>query len=116
MGDGKAKTRQRMVYETIKKRITMRVLNPGATITDMQIAEEFGVSRTPVRDALRLLEAEGFLTKEGRKGWKVYTLLFHNVKEIYETKAVIEGWLVRKAALCTDRALRERLKQVFSLL
>jgi DNA-binding GntR family transcriptional regulator len=59
-------------YEYVKKRIMSRIYAPGQKILDSKIAGELNISRTPVRDALRHLEHEGFLVGLSGKGWNVY--------------------------------------------
>jgi DNA-binding GntR family transcriptional regulator len=98
-------------YDYIKKRIMSRIYAPGQKIMDSQIAAELNISRTPVRDALRLLEHEGFLVGQAGKGWNVYALSLQDINEIFDVKVELEGMLARKAAACTDKKLRAQLKK-----
>ena len=97
-------------YEFVKKRIMSRIYAPGQKILDSKIAAELNISRTPVRDALRLLEHEGFLVGQSGKGWNVYALTLEDIHEIFDVKVELEGMLARKAAACTDKKLRTLLK------
>ena len=97
-------------YEFVKKRIMSRIYAPGQKILDSKIAAELNISRTPVRDALRLLEHEGFLVGQAGKGWNVYALTLEDIHEIFDVKVELEGMLARKAAACTDKKLRTLLK------
>jgi len=98
-------------YEYVKKRIMSRSYPPGRKILDSKIAAELNISRTPVRDALRLLEHEGFLVGHAGKGWNVYALSLEDIHEIFDVKVELEGMLVRKAAACNDKKLRAALKK-----
>jgi DNA-binding GntR family transcriptional regulator len=98
-------------YEFVKKRIMSRIYAPGQKILDSKIAAELNISRTPVRDALRLLEHEGFLVGQAGKGWNVYALTLEDIHEIFDIKVELEGMLARKAAACTDKKLRAQLKK-----
>ena len=60
MGEMNFKNRGELVYETLKQEILDLRLKPGQMISENDICERFGVSRTPVRDALRLLQEQGF--------------------------------------------------------
>ena len=57
-----------LVYEEIKKQILTGVIEPGARIMEVETSEDLGVSRTPVRDAIKRLEREGLVVIEPRKG------------------------------------------------
>jgi DNA-binding GntR family transcriptional regulator len=98
-------------YEHVKKNIMSRIYTPGQKILDSKIAAELNISRTPVRDALRLLEHEGFLVGQAGKGWTVYALSLEDIHEIFDVKVELEGMLVRKAADCSDKKLRAALKK-----
>jgi len=103
-------TFQRQVYDSVKSRILNRDFKPGQYITDKQIAEELNISRTPVREALRILEHEGFLISQARQGWKVYTLSLEDIHGIFDIKLAVESMVAGKAAACTDEEKRANLK------
>ena len=98
-------------YEYVKKCIMRRTYAPGQKILDSKIAGELNISRTPVRDALRLLEHEGFLVGQSGKGWQVYALSLEDIHEIFDVKVELEGMLARKAAECDDKKQRALLKK-----
>lgn len=106
-----ATTYQEQAYDFVKARIMNLDLKPGQYVTDSQIAEELDISRTPARDALRLLEHEGFLISEARRGWKVYSLSLEDIHEIFDIKVALEGMIVRRAAGCQDEELRSALRE-----
>jgi len=104
-------TLQQQAYDLVKARILNLGLKPGQYVTDSQIADELSMSRTPVRDALRLLEHEGFLISEPRRGWKVYSLSLKDINEIFDIKVVLEGMIARQAADCDDEEKRAALRE-----
>jgi DNA-binding GntR family transcriptional regulator len=104
------RTLQKKAYDFIKEKIMNRELKPGHYITDSQLASELGISRTPVREALRLLEHEGFLISRTRKGWQVYSLSLKDIHEIFDIKETLESLMARKAAGCKDKEKRAQLK------
>ena len=56
------------VAELLRQRIFQRALEPGSWIDEMKLAEEYGISRTPLREALKVLAAEGLVTMKVRRG------------------------------------------------
>jgi len=104
-----ATTYQQQAYDFVKAQIMNLDLKPGQYVTDSQVADELGISRTPVREALRRLEQEGLLINQARRGWKVYTLSLDDIHEIFDIKANLEGMLARRAAECQDQTLRRAL-------
>lgn len=109
-------TLQKQAYHLVKSRILNRELKPGQYVNDTQIAEELNISRTPVREAFQLLEHEGLLISEARRGWRVYTLSLEDLHEIFDIKVALEGMMARRAAECRDEtkraALRDALKRM----
>lgn len=105
-------TLQQKAYHFMKEKIMNRQLKPGSCLTDGQIASELGMSRTPVREAFRLLEHEGFLSSCARRGWQVYFLSLKDIQEIFDIKETLESMLARKAAQCEDERKRGQLKKV----
>jgi DNA-binding GntR family transcriptional regulator len=106
-----ATTYQQQAYDLVKARIMNLDLKPGQYVTDNQIADELSISRTPVRDALRLLEHEGFLISEARRGWKVYSLSLEDIHEIFDIKVALESMITGQAAECDDEKKRAALRQ-----
>lgn len=102
-------TYQSQAYDYVRGQIINLGFKPGEYITDGQIAEKLGISRTPVREAFQRLEKEGLLVNEARRGWRVYMLDLTDIHEIFELKIAIESMLVRKAAECPDEQLRADL-------
>lgn len=84
-------------YEHVKACICDGTFPMGAKLIEAQLAEDAGVSRTPVRIALSRLEAEGFLTWESKKGYRVTVFSIEDVREIYGVRALLEAEAVRLA-------------------
>ena len=97
-------------YDYIKEQIKTRQLPPGEVVSDQKISKELEISRTPVRDAIKRLEIEGFLTNDMGHGWRVFPLQLDDIKEIFEVKIELEGLMAKKAALCKDPQLKKQLK------
>ncbi len=112
MKENKNNTFQETAYKYIKKRIVNLGFKPGEYLTDIKIADDLGISRTPVREAFRVLEREGLLIYEPRRGWRVYTLSLEDIHEIFEIKIALECLIARKAARCDDAVLRSKLKEM----
>jgi DNA-binding GntR family transcriptional regulator len=83
--------------EILRQRILTGDLRSGQPIRQEQIAQELGVSRIPLREALKQLEAEGFVTIEPHKGAIVSTLSLADVEELFELRIHMETWLLRDA-------------------
>jgi DNA-binding GntR family transcriptional regulator len=85
-------------YERIRAAIRDGNLAPGLRLTELELAARFGVSRTPVRQALARLEAEGLLTHAPRRGLTVTRPDHSQVVELYVMREILEGAAARLAA------------------
>jgi DNA-binding GntR family transcriptional regulator len=86
------------VYRAIKDAIVQGVLPEGARLQDRLLADALGVSRTPVREALQRLEAEGFARSVPRVGLVVAEITAQDVEDIYVIRIALEGVAARLAA------------------
>lgn len=77
------------VYDYLERAIVECAYEPGTTLKDAQLAEEIGVSRTPVRDALHLLESSGLVRRHGRT-WLVTPIETRDVEELFELRCLLE--------------------------
>jgi DNA-binding GntR family transcriptional regulator len=107
-------TYQQQAYDFIKSQIMTLKYKPNQYVTDTQVAQELGISRTPVREAFHRLENEGLLFNEARRGWRVYSLSLEDIHEIFDIKEVVEGMIARKASMCEDEVLRDSLRDALS--
>lgn len=93
------------VTNSIRKAILSGKLAPGERLTEIALAKTFGVSRNPVREALRVLEVEGIVEINPRKGARVVLLSTEEIQEIIELRAELEGMSAKYAARrCTLEA------------
>ncbi len=88
------------IRNSLADEITAGVLAPGSQIDEQEIAQRFGASRTPVREALRELASSGLVTIEPRRGARVVELTLERIGEMFEVMAEIEAMCVR---LATER-------------
>lgn len=86
------------VYCTLKQRILRWEYLPGQRITEEEVCNEFGLSRSPVREALRTLVENGLMDKEHYRGYKVKDLDFQQLHELYEVRIALELFAVARAA------------------
>ena len=96
-------TLRERIVETIRNAIVNGQLAPGARIAEPELADKFGISRTPIREAFRQLESEGFITVVPRKGAIVASLSQNDIADFYDLKMVLEGY----AARCAVKTLKE---------
>jgi DNA-binding GntR family transcriptional regulator len=97
---------QKDAYALILEAIDSGIYNPGDRLVESELAERFGVSRTPVREALQRLETQGLLTRDGRS--LIVSSLDHNaLAELYVVRAELEGLA---AALAARHATREEVR------
>ena len=99
-------------YETVRNEIIEGHYAPGDRITEAQIAESAQVSRTPVREALHRLEAEGLIRYVPNQGAFVSSLGVDEAEETFELRAMLEAYVV---TLCAERATPEQLVTLRSL-
>jgi DNA-binding GntR family transcriptional regulator len=91
-----APPRGQVAYERIKSNIFDFRLLPGDRFSEPEIAERFGMSRTPVREALLRLEREGYVTVEQRSGWQVRPLDLKAFDEFYDVRLILESAAIRR--------------------
>ncbi|MRG84832.1 GntR family transcriptional regulator [Salinibacillus xinjiangensis] len=84
------------VCTVLRKAILKGDLKPGERLVQTELAEQIGVSRMPVREALRTLEIEGLVTMEPHKGAIVRTISKEDIVEIYELRAILEPMALKK--------------------
>jgi DNA-binding GntR family transcriptional regulator len=115
------KSTTREVYVRLRDAIVSGALAPDMRLYEQRLAADLGVSRTPVREALAMLDAEELVVSENNRGTVVRRISYEEVRETYEVRAVIEGYAARLAAarigrgqLDGLRALDEQMKQAIS--
>lgn len=101
-------TSQDVILTAVREAILSGTLEPGARLRQEELAELFGTSRIPVREALRALEYEGLVASEPHRGFTVTSLDADDVEEVYELRILLESHAVRLALpLLTDEDLAD---------
>ena len=98
-----------IVYEELKRQILVGEIAPGTRMMEVDLAEEMGVSRTPVREAIRKLEKEGLVTIEPRRGAYASDISIKDILDVLEVRQTLEGMAASLAA----RKVTEEEKQDF---
>jgi len=106
------------VAERLRQRIFQRELEPGSWIDELKIADELGISRTPLREALKVLAAEGLVTMKVRRGAYVTEVSEKDLIDVYHLLSLLEADAVAvvaasgsEAALAELQALHDELEQ-----
>lgn len=108
MGAGKYKSREELVYESLKSDILDLRLKPGQLLKETEICEKFGVSRTPVRDAIRLLQEQGFVKTIPYQGVCVTLLSLNYIKQMIYMRVAVETSVLREfSTMATPLALED---------
>ncbi|MFZ7121413.1 MAG: GntR family transcriptional regulator [Eubacteriaceae bacterium] len=103
-----------IVFSTMREAIINGDFKPGQRLMEVQLAEQMGVSRTPVREAIRKLELEGLVIMVPRKGAYVAGISTEDVKEVVEIRSVLEGLAAKLAAQRGNEEDVEKLKEVLT--
>ncbi len=98
------------VYDYLQEQMRVGVLEPGASISVNTMIKELGVSRTPLREALLLLQEQGFVSIQPQRGVKISVLTMDDVKDIYEILGGIESRVILSVFDKISRAEIEQMK------
>ncbi len=101
-----------MVYEELKMQILTGAIVPGTRMMEVELAKEIGVSRTPIREAIRKLEKEGLVTIEPRRGAYASQISTEDMVEILEVRQNMEGLAAFFAASRMQPEQLAELKEV----
>lgn len=101
-----------LAYERLYQAVQAGDLRPGDRVRETDVAERFSLSRTPVRDALRRLEADGIIEHRPRQGAVVRSLSRAEVVELYEMRLVLERTAAEMAAKHAARAEIDELRDL----
>jgi DNA-binding GntR family transcriptional regulator len=110
--DGSNGPRPVGVLERLRALILTGEYGPDERLIEEQLAERLGVSRTPVRQALTMLEAEGLVEITPNRGATVCSFSIEDVWDIYDLRAVLEGHAARRAAGRIERRELERMREL----
>ena len=86
-----------VVFQTLRQSILTGKMEPGERLMEVQLADELGVSRTPVREAIRMLELEGLVVMIPRRGAQVASITEQDLRDVLEVRATLEQLAVRLA-------------------
>lgn len=105
-------TLREIILENIRDAIVSGSLKAGSRVSEPELAERYGISRTPIREAFRQLESEGYLTVIPRRGAVVSELSPKDVEEFYAIKSIMEGYAARRACENMSAKNLERLQAI----
>jgi DNA-binding GntR family transcriptional regulator len=103
------------VVDELRRRIIDRVYEPGHRLTEERLAGDFGVSRNPVREAIRVLEAEGFLIAQPRRGAVVASMTTRDVENLFDVRLSLEALAAQLAAARAGAAGAEALERLLAV-
>ncbi len=99
---------QKEIYDKLKTAIIYGELSPGEKLSEMDLAKKMAVSRTPIREAFRQLQTEGYITVIANRGAFVGKLPVEEIEEIYDIVSLLEGYAAGVAAkIVTQSDLKE---------
>ena len=102
------------VYQVLRKAIIEGKLRGGARLVETEIAQQLGISRTPVREAIHMLESEGMVSSIPRKGYVVADFSAQEVEEIFGVRQVLEGYAGRLATSRISVTQLDELKVIYA--
>lgn len=100
------------VAELLRQRIFKRELEPGSWIDELKLAEEYGISRTPLREALKVLAAEGLVTMKVRRGAYVTEVSEKDLADVYHLLSLLES---DAAGVVAERATEEQRSELATM-
>lgn len=99
------------IHNILRERITNLNMKPGARVNIQELAEEFDVSPTPIKDALKKLSQEGLVTTKSGKGYYVVSLSPEKVDEIYDLRKMFESYALKAAIENIPTEKLQKLKE-----
>jgi DNA-binding GntR family transcriptional regulator len=102
------------VISELRQAILSGKLKPGERLVEGRLADELGVSRNPVREAIRALASEGLIEVTARRGATVATMTEQEARETIEVRALLEGHNARLAARRQDKQIIKRIEAVLN--
>lgn len=109
-----AQARKTLAYETLRRQIVTAQLAPGASVNEKEVAQQLGISRTPVHEAVQELVREGLLEVTPRRGTTVPSVSFEDIRQIYELRRLLEPPLLQLALPRLDRQALQRCRDYFA--
>lgn len=100
------------VAERLRQRIYSHELPPGSWVDEQALADDYGISRTPLREALKVLASEGLVTLKPRRGCYVTEISERDLDEIFNVMALLEGQCAQLTARKASEADLARLRKI----
>lgn len=100
------------VFNALKGEILRSQIRPGSVVIEGDLAERFGVSKTPIREALRLLVQDGWIEVMPRRGYLVRPIGLDDLREVYELRRILESGVVRKVIEQMNRKTVAELRRL----
>ncbi|MBR0567878.1 GntR family transcriptional regulator [Azoarcus sp. L1K30] len=100
------------VAERLRQRIFAHELKPGTWVDEQALAEDYGISRTPLREALKVLASEGLVTLKPRRGCYVTEISERDLDEVFKVMAMLEGECARISATRATESELATLKHI----
>jgi len=107
-----SRNKKDLIHAALKRQILNLKIKPNQVLKEEEIARMHGVSRTPAREALQLLEQEGYLEQRRKVGYIVRALSREDLEEIIDVRSILEGYAARLATIRQDRRTIEQLKKI----
>ena len=85
------------IADSVAEAIATRLLMPGERIVETSLADKLGVSRVPIREALKVLHAQGILSGGGHRGYRVASFEPETIEKVLEVRLMLETFLLRDA-------------------
>ena len=104
---GKKMSLRDKAYEQLKERIVDCTYAPDSVINEEWLQSEFGMSRTPIREALIMLEREGLVKIMPKKGVRIVRMTLEDVHDVFEIRKLIEPYILRQYG---HKVSRQRLE------
>ena len=111
MTTAKSDTIAAQISKTLASRIIAGEIEAGSRLRQDHIAEEFGASHVPVREAFRRLESQGLVVSEPRKGARVAGFSLEEVREVAEMRAALEGLALRNAVPHLTKSILDQAEE-----
>ena len=100
-----------VVFNTLRQAILTGELKPGERLMEIHLSDRLGVSRTPIREAIRKLELEGLVVMIPRKGAQVAKITEKNLKDVLEVRRALDTLAVRLACKRMDDTYKKQLRE-----
>ena len=105
-----------LVENRLRSAIGSGLFKPGQRLIERELCEQVGVGRTSIREALRQLEAEGLVTTIPHRGPIVSTITADEAEQLYDLRALLEGYAGRECARLRDPDIIARLRRQFEIM